>query len=107
MKLPLLNGAGAKVELDSGLLYGEDTCAALASWFKPVVFVYVHGVALRVQLRHLGFSSSHWNTEGEQLPLIRKPEGQLYLDLAGLALETAVPGIVMLAVAPLANRSLI
>lgn len=30
MKSPWLYGTGAKVELGSGLLYGEDTCAARA-----------------------------------------------------------------------------
>lgn len=60
MKPPWLYGTGAKVEPESGLLYGEDTCAALARWFKPMLFAYVQGVALRVQLRHLGLSSSHY-----------------------------------------------
>ena len=59
MKPLWLYGTGAKVEPESALLYGEDTCAALASWFNPMLFAYVHGVALRVQLRHFGLSSSH------------------------------------------------
>ena len=67
MKPPWLYGTGAKVELESGLLYGKDTCAALARWFKPLLLAYVQDVALRVQLRHLGLSSSHcYSKEDEQ-----------------------------------------
>lgn len=45
--------------------------------------------------------------EGEQLPCSEQIKHlDTYLDLARLALKTAIPGIVMLAIAPLAYRIL-